>query len=120
MTQSTSGDAPFPMKRVRFVSILESEPGMVLALPVTRVHEHRPFHLPAGVTLTAEVLAQVRSHHVNCLAIEVQEVRSLHSIGEDLVREDKRIDAVFARLDRQDPVVAKLRAAVMEYRLCFN
>ena len=70
MTQSTSGDAPFPMKRVRFVSILESEPGMVLALPVTRVHEHRPFHLPAGVE-HYRLLAHLSERMRGCLVLDV-------------------------------------------------
>ena len=120
MTQPTSDQAPFPMKRVRFVSILEAEAGMVLALPVSRVHEHRPFHLPAGVVLAPEVIAQIRSHQVNCIAVETRDARSVGEIGEALFRESARIDAVFAPLDPDDPVAARLRAAVMEYRLCFN
>lgn len=120
MSPAHQTDAPFPMKRVRFITILEAEPDMVLALPIMRVREHHPFHLPAGVVLTADVIAQVRSHHVNCFAVEAPENRTLEEIGADLVGEDARIDAVFARLDRGDPTAARLRAAVMEYRLCFS
>ncbi|MBL8490477.1 MAG: hypothetical protein JNM82_06830 [Rhodocyclaceae bacterium] len=113
-------DAPFQMKRVRFITILEAEPDMTLALPIMRVREHHPFHLPAGVVLTSEVISQIRSHHVNCFAVEAPESRTLEQIGAALVGEDMRIDAVFARLDRRDPTAASLRAAVMEYRLCFS
>jgi hypothetical protein len=120
MNSTTPNDMPAAMTRVRFISATEAESGMKLALRIQQVRDHQLFQLPAGVVLTAELIARLRHWHVHAIAIEVEDIRSIEEISRALLQEQERIDAVFRYVKGSNPVADALRASVLEYRLQFN
>lgn len=122
MNETTSPDSitPPPMKRVRFITNSEAEPGMTLAFMVQAVRSSQLFKLSAGVVLTEEIIEQLRRRQVNCFAIEVDETRSIEEISLYLVDTQEQIKAAFSMLGPDDAVARELYSSLMEYRLSFS
>lgn len=100
----------------RFVPLEKVEAGMVLSDEVLDRQGH--VLLPAGATVTADLIARLHAHGVSALPIMFATSATEEPIDRDAVLQ--RIAHVFRNIDPDDPAHAPARAlrrAVETYRL---
>ena len=104
-------------QHLRYLPLSEVVEGMVLGAPLT-IAEHgvTNFALPAGHVLTDSNLRQIVQRHGEFACITEDDPRSDEMRAAERVHCQSRLDTIFSRADRSKPAIARLYAAVLDYR----
>lgn len=103
--------------RRRYLPLEEVTEGMVLGAALT-ITEHgvTNFALPAGHVLTESNLHQIARRHGEFVCVAEEDPRSDEARAADLADLEARLNRIFAGLDQEQPAVAGLYQAVLQYR----
>lgn len=103
--------------RLRYLPITDAAEGMILGAPVVLSEQGiNNFKLPAGHTLTETNIHQMALRHAEFVCIQVPDERSPEERDAEWAIEEMRVNHIFRAADLADPVMARLHAAVLNFR----
>jgi len=103
--------------RLRYLPITDATEGMILGAPVVLSEQGiNSFKLPAGHALTETNIHQMALRHAEFICIEVPDERSPEEREAEWAVEEMRVNQIFRAADLNDPIMARLHAAVLNFR----
>ncbi|MGE5472435.1 MAG: hypothetical protein ACM3X0_16695 [Bacteroidota bacterium] len=110
-------DGPAMETRLHYLPIADAEEGMVLGAPVV-LPEHgvSNFSLPAGHTLTDSNIHQMAVRHAEFICVQVPDERSPEEREAEWAVNEMRMEHIFRAADLDQPVMARLYQAVLNFR----
>lgn len=104
-------------KRLRYLPLSDVVEGMVLGAPLALAeHGITNFTLPQGHVLTESSIRQIGMRHGEFLCVEEDDPRSDEEREAENLAHAARLDKIFALANREQPAVAALYQAVLNYR----
>ncbi|MBV1776727.1 hypothetical protein KSF73_13510 [Burkholderiaceae bacterium DAT-1] len=107
-----------PPEHIRYITMAEARPGMVLAHDVNVVENGMlRLTMARGTVLCPDTIHQLTMHHGEFLAIKLNDKRSKAECDADAAAARARVMQIFAGADFSNPAINNLMQAVLDYRL---